>query len=210
LYARAEWKDGVGCVRNFSFISLSLEAYSDKYGKPPPASIRGKDGKPAHSWRVLILPFLGEDELYSQYRFDEPWNGPHNIQLATRIPSFYKCPLDTKDPTTTSYCAIVRSDGEWHIGPFLHGTLPPDEKNPILVVEVVDSGICWLEPRDLTVDQAMAGVNKHKGVGISGHRESGAFFTRKYGGTELLPIDTTADQLRSMMPGSSADSPVQK
>ena len=38
----------------------------------PPAYLADRDGKPMHSWRVLILPFLEQQELYRAYHFDEP------------------------------------------------------------------------------------------------------------------------------------------
>ena len=44
----------------------------------PPAVIFGPDGKPWHSWRVLILPYLEENELYNAYDFSQPWDSPRN------------------------------------------------------------------------------------------------------------------------------------
>jgi hypothetical protein len=41
---------------------------------------------------VLILPQLGRDDLYGEYRFDEPWNGPNNKALVARMPDVYACP----------------------------------------------------------------------------------------------------------------------
>ena len=42
-----------------------------------------------HSWRVLLLPYLDQLELYNAYRFDEPWDGPNNRLLADRMPRHY-------------------------------------------------------------------------------------------------------------------------
>jgi len=43
-----------------------------------------------HSWRVLILPYMGEEEqqLYSRYNLNEPWNSPENHKLAALRPRF--------------------------------------------------------------------------------------------------------------------------
>src|SRR4051812_9073955 len=66
------------CKNNLKEIALALHNYHEAYGCFPPAYIADKDGRPMHSWRVLILPYLDEKPLYLKYRFDEPWNGPHN------------------------------------------------------------------------------------------------------------------------------------
>jgi hypothetical protein len=58
------------CMNNLKQILIALQNYHDVYGEFPPACIRDKDGKPMHSWRVLLLPFLEQEALYKQYRFD--------------------------------------------------------------------------------------------------------------------------------------------
>ena len=90
-----------------------MHEYQQKYGCFPPAFIPDENGKPKHSWRMLILPFLGKDGLYKKYRFDEPWNGPHNKELAARMPAVYRCPTyadflgDETTSSLTSYAMIV-------------------------------------------------------------------------------------------------------
>ena len=44
------------------------------------------NGKPLLSWRVQILPYLGYIDLYNQFRQNEPWDSPHNIQLLDKMP----------------------------------------------------------------------------------------------------------------------------
>jgi Protein of unknown function (DUF1559) len=127
------------CRQNLKVISGALMNYYSKNGAFPPAFVADDNGRPLHSWRVLLLPYLGEDALFKAYRFDEPWDGPHNRLLADRIPVYYKCPSDSASPFTTSYCIITDSDGHWHIG----NSTKSDayEENPIFVAEVADSGI---------------------------------------------------------------------
>ena len=87
VQAARESKRQMVCAQNLKQIGLAMHAYHQKYGSFPPAYIAGKDGKPKHSWRLLILPFLDQEDLYREYRFDEPWNGPHNSQLAAHATS---------------------------------------------------------------------------------------------------------------------------
>jgi hypothetical protein len=58
------------CKTHLKRIGLALHNYHEVHGYFFPAYIADENGKPMHSWRVLILPYLGEDELYDQYNFD--------------------------------------------------------------------------------------------------------------------------------------------
>ena len=61
------------CKNQLMNIGLALYQYYEQYGSFPPAYIADESGKPMHSWRVLILPYLEESALYMQYDFNEPW-----------------------------------------------------------------------------------------------------------------------------------------
>ena len=103
------------CKLNLKQIALALHNYHDQYKTFPPAFVNGPDGKAWHSWRVLILPFLGEEKLYAEYRFDEPWNGPRNSLLLKRRPDVFCC-FGAKphiSPGHTSYSAIVGDGTAW-------------------------------------------------------------------------------------------------
>jgi hypothetical protein len=77
-------------------IGLAIQTHHHENHRLPPAAIRGPDGTPLLSWRVGILPYLGEDgkELYEQFKLDEPWDGPHNRTLLARMPPVYRLPFD--------------------------------------------------------------------------------------------------------------------
>ncbi len=44
------------------------------------------------SWRVAILPLIGQQELYGKFHLNEPWDSPHNKALVAEMPSMYKTP----------------------------------------------------------------------------------------------------------------------
>lgn len=75
------------CKTNLRAIGLAMRHYHTKYGTFPPAYVANSDGRPIHSWRVLLLPFMGQQALYDAYCFDEPWDGPHNSTLHDRLKS---------------------------------------------------------------------------------------------------------------------------
>lgn len=95
--------------KNLSDLMLALHHYHDQHKHFPPAVIMGKDGKGKvpHSWRVEILPHLGEQKLYDEYHFDEAWNSEHNFKLLDRMPAVFRSPLDRPESYSTSYFALV-------------------------------------------------------------------------------------------------------
>ena len=42
------------------------------------------------SWRVHLLPHLGEEALYAEFKLDEPWDSEHNKSLLDRMPAVYR------------------------------------------------------------------------------------------------------------------------
>jgi hypothetical protein len=47
------------------------------------------DGKPLLSWRVHVLPFLDQKELYDQFKLEEPWDSEHNVKLVKKMPQIF-------------------------------------------------------------------------------------------------------------------------
>ena len=163
----------VHCVKNLDQIALALQCYESTHGSLPPAYLADKAGRPILSWRVIILPYLGRDDLYRQVKLDEPWNSPSNFRLAGQMPKTYRCPADTGARIgETSYLAVV---GDGTLWPGARGgKIPHSNRAPtIAVVEVANSGISWMEPRDLPLAVAARGVHKGATTGIAGRHPCG-------------------------------------
>lgn len=156
------------CAGNLSAIGVGLLSYQDMYGALPPAYIAGEDGRRMHSWRILILPFVGFDDVYRAYDFGEPWNGPNNRKLLHRVPSVYRCRNAAADGGRTSYFVVV---GNATAFPFDKGTSLSDAsdgvENTILVVESATADVQWLEPTDLVFDEMNFLINDRRAVGVS-------------------------------------------
>lgn len=73
-------------------IGLGILHYSTNRpdGKFPPAYLADDEGRPMHSWRVLILRELEEEALYEAYDFEKPWDHPENLKVAQRMPVLYQ------------------------------------------------------------------------------------------------------------------------
>jgi len=158
------------CMGQMRTIGLALVNYESANGSFPPAYIADKNGRPMHSWRVLILPYLDEQALYDQYDFDEPWDGPNNRKLADKMPEVFRCPCE--DPknvaTMTNYLAVVGPRTVWPgDAPRKSVEITDGADKTIAVVEVADSGVHWMEPRDLHVTQMNPVINAKSGQGPS-------------------------------------------
>ncbi len=68
-------------------LAVALEKYHEKHGSYPPAALCDGEGRPVLSWRVALLPYLGEEALYNEFKLDEPWDSLHNKRLLKRLPS---------------------------------------------------------------------------------------------------------------------------
>jgi hypothetical protein len=173
-----------------------MHNYHDVHRKFPSPVVIGEDGKTPHSWRVAILPFVDELELYNQYRFDEPWDSEHNKKLAEQIPKVYRHPKDKSDSTNASYFALVGSktlmgDGKratW-IGDITDGT-----SNTLMIVEA-KRDIPWTKPEDIAYPEDRA-----KAVPELGGWFKDGFLTVMGDGAALFISSNTAkDVLQNMI-----------
>lgn len=143
-----------------------------------------ENGNPAHSWRILLLPWLDQAPLYNAYRFDEPWNGPNNSKLAEKIPSVYRCPsfakyhrrfkLETaQTKQVTNYVAVTAADAIFSgkhatkIGDIVDGT-----SQTIAIVEARNHVVHWMQPDDVTATEfiidVQAAVHEHHANHLGG------------------------------------------
>jgi prepilin-type processing-associated H-X9-DG protein len=144
------------CQNNLKQISMALHAYHERYGSFPPAYTSDAGGQPMHSWRVLLLPFLGHEDLYEKYRMDEPWDSQSNRRLFGQMPTVYACPgVRTTGVGITNYYAVVGPETAWpenHAVAVRH--ILDGVAMTIQLIESADAEFCWLQPRDLSSDQA--------------------------------------------------------
>ncbi len=143
-------------VNDLRQIGIAIHGYHDEYASFPSAAQCDKDGKPLLSWRVAILPFIEQQDLYNQFKLDEPWDSPANKKLIARMPRLFKG-LNQKlnEEGKTSFVVPVGKE-----------TIFPPEVNAIAINDVVDgtsqtimtlladddSAVTWTKPDDLIVD----------------------------------------------------------
>ena len=140
---------------NMKKIGLAIHQYHDQFGTLPHSTYDGKDGKPLLSWRVHLLPRFQQHALYSQFRLDEPWDGPNNRQLLSKMPKIYATSDMRLEDGKTYYRGFSHEGAV-----FEHPTQPPYRKqfsftqisdglvNTLLIVEAGEPTE-WTKPDDL-------------------------------------------------------------
>jgi hypothetical protein len=193
-------------------IAQAMRMYDQHHGCFPPAWLPDDNGEPMHSWRVLLLPYLGENALYAQYDFSEPWDGPNNQKLANSMPNVYAIRGSWgRSHSKTSFVVVT---GEETLFPGSR-SMRLDEigdgaKQTILVVPWYKSDVPWLEPRDLRFDEMTFRVNDRSGKpGIRGHQiaslEKGAVVAFADGRPRLLTPDTEPQLVRSLLTANGGE-----
>lgn len=140
-------------------IGLAIHNYNDTQAELP-SNTYSADGKPLLSWRVHILPYLEYENLYRQFKLDEPWDGPNNIRLLNQMPRTFAPPNGRGPSTTMTYYRGFSSPGAVFERKLVldEPRLPKDVLsiatiadgawNTILVVEAGDP-VEWTKPDDL-------------------------------------------------------------
>jgi hypothetical protein len=145
-------KDLKTATNNLKQIALAFHNYHDAFNYLP-GDILDKDGKPLLSWRVAILPYIEQGELYNQFKMDEPWDSNHNKKLIEKMPKLY-APVRVKAKAgETYYQVFVGEDALF--GPKKKPTLvgiTDGTSNTGMVFEAGDP-VTWSKPADLPFDQ---------------------------------------------------------
>lgn len=138
-------------LSNLRIIGLAIITH-DANDMQLPSNICDKNGKPLLSWRVAILPYIEQQELYKQFKLDEPWDSEHNIKLLARMPKIYAIPGGEVGKT---HFRTFTGPGTVFSGPggkakYNVANIPDGTTNTICVVEAAD-GVPWTKPDDLVL-----------------------------------------------------------
>ena len=99
------------CTNNLKQIALALHNYEQAYNALPPAYTVDAEGRPLHSWRTLILPYLEQGPLYQTIDLSKPWNDPANAKALETVLPVFRCPEAVGPQNTTTYLAIAAPNG---------------------------------------------------------------------------------------------------
>jgi hypothetical protein len=134
-------------------ITTAWAKYAQANNDTLPADITDKDGRPLLSWRVAMLPALGEDFLYDQFKLDEPWDGPNNKKLLKYVPRVFR---STPDTTARGETLVKSFSGPGAATePGRKRRYPADFTDGLSnTVGVVEAGepVPWTRPADIPFD----------------------------------------------------------
>ncbi len=145
-------------ANNEKQILLALHNYESVHGQFPPAYIPDANGKPMHSWRVLILPYMEQASLHAQYDFSKPWDSPENLAVAESMPRIFRSPFEEPTPQNRNHTSYLLFAGKGTIfedpqAKISVNKITDGTSNTIALTEVNGSGVIWTQPTDLDAAQ---------------------------------------------------------
>ena len=177
--------DRARSINNLKQIGLAMHNWHATHDALPPAVVRGPDGKPWHSWRVLILPLIEQQDLFNQYDFSQPWDGENNLKLLNKMPEVYREPGGDAKGHFAHYAVISGAttlfppEGMKMTGEGKDGLdLAPEGKigfadnldglsNTVAVAPVsADRKIPWTKPEDIAFGEGFPALGDPKGIAM--------------------------------------------
>jgi Protein of unknown function (DUF1559) len=177
-------------------IGFALHSYYDVHKTLPPIANFDAAGKPLLSWRVHILPFLGEQKLYEEFHLNEPWDSEHNKKLISRMPAALAVPgFSGSDKGFTTYLAPVAANAIWtgtaaaiKLSEITDGT-----SNTILLVDAANQlATPWTKPSDYTYDP------KNPAKGLAHRHGKFAVVGMADGSVRMIPATIDAKKLLAL------------
>jgi prepilin-type processing-associated H-X9-DG protein len=139
---------------NLKQIGLALHNFASAQQRVPIHGV-GKQGmvlnnpkdRPLLSWRVAILPYIEQDNLYRQFKLDEPWDSEHNKKLIEKMPKTFASEIKPGKPGYTHLQMVIGPNAMQPPSLIIH-TIPDGTSNTIAVVEAAQP-VIWTKPDDV-------------------------------------------------------------
>lgn len=200
------------CVQRMKRIVVAMLLYEHDHGTLPPAMTVDEQGTPLHSWRVLLLPYLGYDELYKKIRLDEPWNSEYNRRFHSEDVDVYRCPSVLQiQPGQTTYSVVIGPEMPFEAGEGKKLASFGTSAGPFVLVCERAEPVCWMEPdKEIPQAAADAGINVRNSPyddvepvanGIASPHPNGANFGCRDAAVRYLTDTTDNDLFQQMLRG---------
>lgn len=128
-------------------LALAMQNHLSTRRAFPAARARGL------SWRVAILPYIEQGDLYREFRLDEPWDSEHNLRLVARMPEIFASSNPELKAAGKTRFVVPRGAGTVFANPerglgLQH--IADGSSNTALVLEADDAhAVIWTKPDDL-------------------------------------------------------------
>ena len=200
-------------ANNMRQISTAINNYRDEHQHFPPAYTVDQEGRPLHSWRVLILPYLGPEAgaLHARIDLDQPWDSPANLAYGNEMPPVFACPADDGlGPNETSYCVVEGPgflfDGSNTVTNEEFDTEGKGAAGTLMLLQTRDAMINWMEPKDIQAVNLAQGINSGIPGCCGSYHPGGAFGAYADGSYEFLQeVNTPPERLVEMATWKSSE-----
>jgi hypothetical protein len=187
----------VSCLNNLRQTIIAMHNYESAFLHfPTDRIVTTPDGTQLrHSWRIFILRDIENAALYDSYDFNEPWNGPNNSKLADKMPEVWHCPFSRKKNTNLTPYRLVNGPGTaFELGKRVSSTKVTDGlATTIALIEDISNPVHWMEPTDLTAEEA-AGILNSNNKRLGPHVAE-SLFERRYYGPNIALLDGSVTRL---------------
>jgi hypothetical protein len=205
---RKKWAEVAQNVNKLKQIALAFHFYHEAYGSFLPDPEGNKDhfdenGKLKLSWRVHLLPFVDDIELYDKFRLDEAWDSENNKPLLAQMPDIYKTDGDTG--TKTGFVGFVdtkRGKGDQPTTGMPQGRriqtsdVIDGTSNTFLVIKAPKANaVNWTAPEDFPFDAA----KPEEAAKLLAKEETGLLVAMMDGSVHLLKSDIPAKTLGNLI-----------
>lgn len=180
----------INSAKQIMLAFLNYEAVNKRF---PTAAMVGPDGKTVHSWRVAILPFLEQADLYDQYRLDEPWDSPHNKKMLAKMPNVFRSAQAPSDSTNSSFFVFTGKNSVFDGNKTLRMADITDGLSKTLFIVEAKRDVPWTKPEDIPFDPSKP-LPK-----LSGHNQAGNIIGMGDGAVRFLSNDIDAETVKNLI-----------
>lgn len=186
-------------MQKFKQLALAMHNLAAPHKRLPSSAIRDDDGRPLLSWRVAVLPYVEQGELFNQFHLDEPWDSPHNKTLIEKMPSIFADPDArlkklAREGRTTFQVPVGKATMFFNDEGATFRDITDGTSNTIMIIEVApDEAAIWTQPDDWEFDEQ----NPRRGL----ERQDRDTFVTAFadGSAHTLPVKLKRETLKALV-----------
>lgn len=174
-------------ANKLKIILSAFHNFESQFHHLPRSANRHTRNQPPHSWRVAILPLIGYGDLYREYKFDQPWDSPENLRVASEMPELYRSTGGKSKDSTPFQMLVGEGAFDSAIAPPGFADITDGTSNTIALIQSADE-IIWTRPEDVAYHiNGSVQLSESRLVGLAD------------GQVRTLPKDIGLEQFRAMV-----------